>query len=155
MEIGAPTRVVVATDDSALMRTLVAILDDAGHHIVRMADGLDLVHRLRASLQPLVVLLSLRQTRLNSRAVLDVVAAERALATSHRFVLLTALWDALPHDYAALIHDLAVTVVPKPFDLDALLEAVAQAGRRLPLTFEQRVHPARGNLDQLQQMRYP
>jgi CheY-like chemotaxis protein len=124
---------VVATDDSALMRMLGGVLGDAGHDVARVADGLELLHRLRASVHPLVVLLSLRQSRLNSRGVLATVAAERPLATSHGYVLLTALWDALPHDYATLIRDLSVTVVPKPFDLDALLETVVQVGRRLAL----------------------
>jgi DNA-binding NtrC family response regulator len=124
---------VVATDDVALMRMLAAVLGDAGHGVVRSADGLDLLHQLRASVHPLVVLLSLRRSRLNSRDVLAAIAAERALATSHGYVLLTALWDALPHDYATLIRDLSVTVMPKPFDIDALLETVAQVGRRLAL----------------------
>ena len=134
METHSPAPVVVATDDGALMRTLAAILGDAGHDFARVADGLELLYRLRASVHPLVVLLSLRRSQLNSREVLAAIAAERALATSHGYVLLTALWDALPHDYTTVIHDLSVTVVPKPFDVDALLETVAQVRRRISVS---------------------
>jgi hypothetical protein len=70
------------------------------------------------------------------------VAADAALATRHRYVLVTALWDMLPPDYVALLRRLAVPVVPKPFNLEELLKAVAGAAARLERAVEGREHTA-------------
>jgi CheY-like chemotaxis protein len=126
-----PAPVVVATDDGAMRQLLVRVLGDAGYAVEPVADGEGMLHRLRAATSPCVALLSLRRSRLDSRAVLEAVAADGALARGHGYVLLTALWDALPRDLGALLQELAVAVVPKPFDLDALLDAVAQMAGRL------------------------
>ena len=131
MELGYRVPIVVAADDDALRRLLVRVLGDAGHIVEPVADGHELLHRMRASIWPCVALLSLSRSRLNSHAVLAAVAAEEALARGHGYILLTALWDALPGDYATVIRDLSVVVVPKPFDLDGLVEAVARAANRV------------------------
>ena len=131
MPADAAATVLVATDYDPLMRLLVRVLDDAGYAVDPVADGHELLRRLRASVRPCVALLSLHRARPNSRAVLAAVAAEEALARGHGYILLTALWDALPHDLAALLQGLGGAIVPKPFDLGLLLDAVAKVAGRL------------------------
>lgn len=127
----APACVLVATDDGTLGPLLVTLLTDAGYPTIYSTNGQDALERLRSSDQPLVGLLSLRWRPWSSLAVLKAIAAEPSLATRHVYILLTALWDRLPGEYAALQSTLAVTVVPKPVGMDALLAEVAQAVARL------------------------
>jgi CheY-like chemotaxis protein len=134
--------VLVGCDDEWMGRAFDVILGDAGYPTLRVGKGADLLGRLHSADQPCVALSSLRWPPLNSRAVLETVAADAALATRHRYVLVTALWDMLPPDYVALLQRLAVPVVPKPFDLDTLLEAVAGAAARLERALEGRERTA-------------
>ena len=124
--------VLVAADDDLLGRLLVAALTDGGYRVVRVRDGNAALERLRIQAHPSVALLSFRWPPLNSRAVLTAVAADPSLATRHAYVLLAARWDMLPPDYAALLARLGVPVVPKPFELEHLLGAVARAAQRAP-----------------------
>jgi CheY-like chemotaxis protein len=134
--------VLVGCDDEWMGRVLDAILGDAGYSTLQVGTGADLLGRLHSAGQPSVVLSSLRWPPLNSRAVLDAVAADQVLATRHRYVLVTALWDMLPADYIALLRRLAMPVVPKPFTLETLLETVAGAAARLEHAVEGREHTA-------------
>jgi CheY-like chemotaxis protein len=127
----APACVLVATDDGVLGPLLITLLSDTGYPTLYLTNGQDALERLRSSDQPLVGLLSLRWRPWNSLAVLKAAAADPALATRHVYILLTALWDRLPGEYAALQSTLDVTVVPKPVGMDALLAAVARAAARL------------------------
>jgi CheY-like chemotaxis protein len=127
----APACVLVATDDETLGPLLITLLNETGYPTLYVTNGQDALERLRSSNQPLVGLLSLRWSPWNSLAVLKAVAADPSLASRHAYILLTALWDRLPGEYAALLSTLAVKVVPKPVGMDALLAAVAQVAAQL------------------------
>jgi CheY-like chemotaxis protein len=123
--------VLVACDDRLLGQGLEALLAGDGYHSLRVNSGESLLERLRGDGRPCVVLLSLRWRPLNSQAILEAVAADAVLAFRHAFVLVTALWDMLPSDYSALVTRLAVPVVPKPFQMEEVLDAVAEAAAQL------------------------
>jgi hypothetical protein len=61
-----------------------------------------------------------------------VIAADPALAARHAYLLLIADHRPLPAATAALLPQLGVIFVHKPFDIDAVLAGVAQATARLP-----------------------
>jgi DNA-binding NtrC family response regulator len=134
--------VLVGCDDESMGRLFDSILGDVGYPTRRVRKGADLLSRLQGDGQAYVALSSLRWPPVNSRAVLEAVAADAALATYHRYVLVTALWDMLPADYVALLRRLDVPVVPKPFHLETLLKAVAGAAARLERTSARRQHTA-------------
>lgn len=134
--------VMVGCDDEWMGRVFDAILGAAGYPTRRVGTGADLLGRLQGDGQSYVALSSLRWPPLNSRAVLEAVATDAVLATRHRYVLVTALWDMLPAGYIALLQRLDVPVVPKPFALETLLEAVAGAAARLERAVEGREHTA-------------
>jgi CheY-like chemotaxis protein len=125
--------VLIAADDAPLSKLLLSLLREDGYTPRAVPDGHQTLEVLRTSSQPLVAMLSLRWPPLHSRAVLERVAADLDLRARHAYVLLTANWDALPTDYRALLTSLAVAIVPKPFELDDVLTAVAQAAGRCGL----------------------
>lgn len=67
----------VASDDQWLDRLLVGIRTDAGYCVAPLTAGRKALERLRASVHPLALLLSLRWLLLNSRAGLTAVAADQ------------------------------------------------------------------------------
>lgn len=123
--------VLVVEDDAVIRQTLREILEDEGYVVYEAPDGRPALARLRESKESLVVLLDLNMPGMDGRKVLEAVAAHDALATRHAYVLLTANGPTLPLSLAQLLTLLHVPVLPKPFDLDDLLAAVARAAARL------------------------
>lgn len=86
---------------------------------------------LRTSTSPLVVVLDLDLPRLDGIGVLRAVADDARLSERHAFVLLTAVAHKryqAAEDVCAL---LAVPLISKPFEVDALLNALPAASHRV------------------------
>lgn len=124
-------RVLIADDDSGIRESLRLILEDAGYQVDEAADGVQALDVLRASSRPMVVLLDLMMPKVDGAGVLGAVAADPKLAQQHAFILMTAARKTLGLAFARLMTDLHVPLLPKPFELDAVLETVAQAEARL------------------------
>ena len=110
------------------MRTLLE--DFGGHTVLEAVDGVSALEQLRASEDPLVVLLDLLMPKLDGIGVLQAVAADERLASRHAFVLVTVSRKAESADLLAGLA-VAVAVVPKPFDISLLLETVTESDHRL------------------------
>ncbi len=123
--------VLVVDDDEAIRETLRFVLEDAGYSVTEAVDGLDALDTLYASDEPVVVLLDIMMPRLSGAGVLGVVAEDERLAERYAFVLVTANPYPFPKPFAALVDRLNISVVSKPFDIDDLLGAVAQAAYHL------------------------
>jgi len=132
--------VLLVDDDEEIRHVLRMVLEDEGRTIQEAADGMAALERLRRSEQPSVVLLDLMMPRLSGAGVLGVVAAEPLLAERHSFILMTAMGSALPRPLITLLGALATPVLPKPLDLDLLIQAVTHA--------ELRQRPRRMKLEQ-------
>jgi CheY-like chemotaxis protein len=117
--------VFIVDDDPGIRAVLRCALQAEGHAVTEAADGVSALNGLRASPSPLIVLLDLRMPRLDGAGVLATVAGDRALAQRHRFVLVTADPLPLPPTLDALLANLDVPVVAKPFDVDTVLGMVA------------------------------
>jgi CheY-like chemotaxis protein len=124
--------VLIVDDDVTIREALHDLLEDAGHTVVGDApDGRKALQRLRAAPQRLIVLLDLLMPELDGQQVLETVAADAKLARHHAFVLMTAHTRTLPLPLIAMLKQLDVSVLYKPFDIDALLDAVDRAGKRI------------------------
>ncbi len=126
------TQVLIVDDDDDTREALRFLLEDAGYTVAEAADGVEGLMAIQTSDVPLVVLLDYSMPRLNGIEVLQAVARDARLAAQHAFILLTAMsayrFQAAEADFATL----SVLIIVKPFDVDALLEAIASAARRLP-----------------------
>jgi CheY-like chemotaxis protein len=120
------THVLVVDGDAASRAMLRDVLEEEGYEVTTASNGPAALAHLWASDTPLVVLLEARLPMLTGTQVL---AAYLAGAQTNRreFVFLTATPDAVP-DTSLNGH---VPVLAKPFHLDALFQAVAQASARL------------------------
>lgn len=123
--------VLIVDDDADIRMSMRALLEDIGGHTVdEAANGASGLEHLRASQEPLVVLLDLLMPGMDGLQVLQTVAADEDLATRHAYVLVSvsrrATIEEVPRSMA-----LAVTIVPKPFDIDVLLATVSDADERI------------------------
>lgn len=124
--------VLIVDDDAQIRETLEYALHDAGYAIVEVADGEDALDVLRATPYRAVVLLDLLMPGMDGREVLDVLINDPVLASRHAFVLMSADHQALLRVPSALLAQLSITVLKKPFDMDELLDTVAQLAAKLP-----------------------
>ena len=123
--------ILVVDDDRSIRETLRVVLQDEGYSVLEAEDGQVALNILQASSQPMVVLLDLRMPVLDGTGVLSYVAANQPLAALHAFLLITANRDSIADKTAQLLQQLQVPIIPKPFDLDALIEIVEQTMCRL------------------------
>lgn len=123
-------RILIVDDDTAIREILREALEEEGYDVVEASDGVEGLERLRSSQERLVVLLDQLMPRLNGIGVLKAARADPLLANRHAYILLTARRRvSLP--VAELATTLPLSLIQKPFDLEPLLQAIAQAARRL------------------------
>src|SRR5512146_1118624 len=123
--IVAAQHVLVVEDDADSRQTLVELLDEAGSVVVAASDGKPALTRLHTSKERLVALLDLNMPGMSGKAVLEAVAGHELLPQRHAYILVTANERTLPLAFVNLLTQLRVSVIPKPFDIDHLLEVVA------------------------------
>lgn len=143
VSIESGVRILIVDDDRGIRHTLRAVLEDEGYAVLEAGDGVEGLGLVRASLHRLVVLLDLRMPGLDGAGVLEAVAADARLARRHAFILVSANLDAITPACSALLHRLDVPIVPKPFDLDPLLDLVDRAACGLLATATDPAIPTR------------
>ncbi|HEX8032391.1 MAG TPA: response regulator [Ktedonobacterales bacterium] len=122
-----PIHILIVDDDRSIRATLRAVLEDEEYNVLEAENGNTALALLQATYGPVVVLLDLRMPGLDGTGVLEAVAADARLATHNAYILITANSHSIPADTSRLLEQLDVPVVPKPFDLDILLETVTEA----------------------------
>lgn len=123
--------VLIVDDEPDIRETLHGLLEDEGYRVAEAVDGIGALALLRMSAHRLVVLLDYKMPRMNGAEMLQAIQRDPRLAGQHAFVLITANMLSFPPELRALLTELAIPVLPKPFDLHRVLDAVAAAGERL------------------------
>lgn len=126
-----PLCVLVVDDDQAIRETLRLVLEDSRYVVLEAADGQTALRIARESEDRMVVLLDLIMPGFDGEQVLSAVAGDETLATRHVYVLMTAAHKRLNPTLKALLEMVNAPIMQKPFDLDTLLNTIADAGKRL------------------------
>jgi DNA-binding NtrC family response regulator len=123
--------VLIADDDEGIRETLRMILDEAGYTVVEVASGEAALAALRTGMPPAVVVLDYLMPGLSGQAVLSAVAEDDTLARRHAYLLLTGLSRSFPPEVINPRGNLTVKTLEKPFDIDPLLQLIAELARTL------------------------
>ncbi len=112
-------RVLVVEDDADLATVVQLVLERDGYETVVASDGIDALEKLDGA-RPGLVLLDMRMPRMNGERF----AAE----LRHRYgdAIPIVVVTAAEHARARAESIAAADVLPKPFDVDALLAVVAR-----------------------------
>ena len=127
-----PTVLLVVADTSS-RDGLRLVLEAAGYAVSEAADSPAALALLRLNLartrpHRLVVLVHHALPEVDGAGMLRTIADDPHLATHHAYVLLAALQEpSFPIIEEEVLAHLTVSVVPRPFERDVLLSAVAQA----------------------------
>ena len=123
---------VLVVDDSPTIRlTLHSWLEPAGHQVAEAADGVAALAQLAALSGPLVVLLDYQMPGLTGFEVLQQALAERRGPPDYGYVVISARHGDFPPAFTALLRQLAIQILPKPFDAQTLLAVVDFVATRL------------------------
>jgi CheY-like chemotaxis protein len=124
-------RVLIVEDDEDTRYLVHLILKDAGYQVDQVADGVAALAWLRAMREPVIVLLDWWLPGLDGLQVIQALGEGAPYPVRLAYVVITAAYEALMPRLGELPSDLSVWVIPKPFRLDDLLAAVAEAARDL------------------------
>jgi CheY-like chemotaxis protein len=123
--------VLIIDDDVDTRDALRMVLEDEGYSVEDAGDAVTGHRLLLASLVPLTVLLDHKLLVMDGCDLLDLVEHDQALRR-HAFVFITAASaHSLQEDCDDLPDRVCVAVLYKPFQLDEVLAAVAQAEQHL------------------------
>jgi CheY-like chemotaxis protein len=129
--IVAMTAILVVDDDTDIRLSLHALLEGEGHRVLEAACGDEALDLLRRSPEHFVVLFDNIMPNGDGTDLLDAVAREDDLERRHVFICMAASPRLFSARLQALLRDLGVPCVGKPFDLDELLGAIDKADRGL------------------------
>ena len=127
----AAATVCVIEDDEGIRDIVRDLLTDEGYNVIEAATGLEGKQILEASAGRLIVILDYRLPALDGCDLLEIVAQDEDLRERHTFIMMSASPAKTVEDCEEAIDELDVPIVPKPFDIDKLVEAVRQAQMRL------------------------
>jgi CheY-like chemotaxis protein len=121
----------IVDDDGAVRGVIHALFEDVGYTIIEARNGQEALALLRQSAEPYVVLLDDRMPELTGEEVLRLILQDRRLRRQHTFILMSGF----PHlsrrlRLQRMVRALAIEVVPKPFNIDDMEEAVLRAQAR-------------------------
>jgi CheY-like chemotaxis protein len=110
------------------------MLEEQGFRVEITANGHDGLERLKASVRPLVAVISNVLTDLTAAKLLERLATEPQLARGHAYVLMTLSPDAARRKLSGIKRALPVLLLESPHDLERLCGAVHEAAGRLERT---------------------
>lgn len=125
------TPVLVADDSESIRKLVQAMLASEGYDFREAADGAEALDALRASEEPLIVLLDYRMPRMDGFQVLQAAAADQRLLARNEYIIITSEAGTFPEAFIDLLRSLSIRVLPKPFSKEGLAAAVALAAGRL------------------------
>lgn len=127
----ARSAVLVVDDNQDIRETVRLVLEDEGYTVLEAGDGMTALNILRDSPQSLVVLLDHIMPGIDGTETLDLIGRDTQLARRHAYLMMTASSTVGTPEIVTPDDEFEVPLVAKPFDLDELLGAVAQAAASL------------------------
>jgi CheY-like chemotaxis protein len=125
------TPLLIVDDDAAIRNVIRLIFEDGGYTITEASTGYDALALLRERSEPHVVLLDDRMPELGGEDVLRLIMRDRELRRRHTFILVSGTPRLSRRlRLQRMLRALAIEVIPKPFDVTELEEAVARAQAR-------------------------
>ena len=123
--------VLIVDDDPDLRDMLELLLRDEDYDICMAKDGQGALDLIPILPEPAVILLDFHMPKLNGEGVLRHLAKHPEKRHDHPIYLLTADVSRLTPEMLYLLGSEGIPVLPKPFNLDALLDEVSGAFLRV------------------------
>lgn len=125
-------RVLVADDDAGIRESLRFLFEENDYLVEEAEDGIVALNLIRTLPLPRVLLLDRMMPRCDGVEVLRAITSLPDWRAQLAIVFITARSDSPDAALAALLMQTTTASLNKPFDLDRLVAAVAQAWASLP-----------------------
>ena len=123
--------VCVIEDDEALRDTLRMLLEGEGYPVIEAADGLAGYRLLTEADQRLIAVVDHKMPRMDGCDLLERMEQDATLRARHTYIMLSASPKHAEADCGETLEELGAPLVPKPFNIDEVLDAVTEAVQRL------------------------
>lgn len=117
-------KVLVVDDDEGIRHVLRELLAEEGFSVRTVKDGREALEVLQKE-SGWIVLLDMRMPVLDGGAVLHELDRNRRLRAANRIAIMSAGWDE-PEECPRLQHGIVKAFLPKPFELDTVVDVVHQ-----------------------------
>lgn len=122
----------IVDDDPGIRESLSLLFEDADYQVREARDGIEALEILHQETRPCVMLLDRMMARLDGvRTLHRLVELPADIQRRTSILFMTARSDPLDPAEEQFIQRFIFATIHKPFNLDALLAVVAQAGRQL------------------------
>ncbi len=121
-------RMVLIIDDEDDIRFGMRLaLEEQGYTVIEASNGRKGLTRIRQATAPLIVLLDLMMPHMSGLALLRELGNHPAFAAHHAFVLVTGARAFTAETLARYLPNRRLYALPKPFEIDQLVQVVEQA----------------------------
>ena len=117
-------KVLVVDDDEDIRDVLRELLAEEGFYVRTAQDGREALEVLQEE-SGWIVLLDMRMPVLDGVAVLRELERNRRLQAANKVAIMSAGWEQ-PQDSSRLQHEIVKAFLPKPFELDTVVDVVHQ-----------------------------
>jgi CheY-like chemotaxis protein len=121
------SQVLVIDADIALRTTLGLLLEDAGYAVTATASPATALEHLRTSGDAMVVLFDAGVPRVSEGQVTALAMTDDPRLRRHAYICMTTSLALMHPDLHQVLSSLAVPIIEKPFEVDALLAMVGEA----------------------------
>lgn len=123
--------VCVIEDDDAIRDTLRMLFEEEGYPVVEAADGLAGYRLLTETDQRLIAVVDHKMPHMDGCDLLERLEQDATMRARHTYIMLSASPKQAEEDCGETLEELEAPLVPKPFSIDEVLDAVAEAVQRL------------------------
>jgi CheY-like chemotaxis protein len=124
-------QILLVEDDEDIRAFLRYLLEDADYSVLEAPDVPEARRVLEAAPEPLVVLVDYLLPGLDGMALLEDGEAWQMSGSRHAYLLITASPEGLSLEVLARLRALEIPVVPKPFEVETLLQLIRRSAAKL------------------------
>ena len=121
--------VLIVDDEDGVRFGIRLALEECGYAVIEATNGRVGLTHLSQTTTPLVVLLDLMMPHMSGLALLRELSANPECAARHVFILVSAARAFTSETLARYLPNHCLYALPKPFDIDQLIQVVKQAER--------------------------
>jgi CheY-like chemotaxis protein len=126
-----PRTILVVENDSGNRDILRRILELEGYRVIAVDNGQTALDLLATITTPLVVVVDFLMPQPDGLAIMRTLATDPVLCQRHAIIMVSAAPQALPPDASLIFAQLHAPLLRKPYIVQELLQAVADAYARL------------------------
>lgn len=131
-------RVLIVDDDTGIRETLSLMVRDEGYEVSEATNGLEALQLLRATNEPVVVLLDMWMPHMGGEETLLAALAHDSLWERVTFIVITANPQRMTARTQLLLQRYDIPLLIKPFDIDAVARMVETSAMQLSTEFARR-----------------